>query len=728
MLAASLMISRRTTGKARGCERLSPAFQRISFSRDIGNKKMKIDSCHRMGRRGFAVIAAAMLLTGCASDEAARLARASACRQVVDDPANVEFVSQEQLGTPEVAGSYVSKAPVYAQRFMAVTAHPAATESARNVLALGGSAIDAAIAAQMMLNLVEPQSSGIGGGAFLLYFDAASGKVTAYDGRETAPAAATANYLRWIGEDNCIAPQPGMRASGRSIGVPGLLHMLGQAHREQGRLPWQALFQPTIRMSLEGFRVSPRLAVSIHEMREQLRRDPYAAAYFLNGDGSAKAAGALMRNPGLAATLNIVAREGAAAFYRGSIAEDIVDSVADTRRGRTAGMMTLEDLRDYRSKKRRPLCTTYRGYRICGMPPPSSGGIAVAATLGILENFDLRRYAPLPGGADGGRPAVEAVHLITEAERLAYADRDRYVADADFVPLPGGGWHTLVDKGYLARRAALIDPLFSMGVAPAGWFGEMPFGVDRTPEQGTSHISIVDSYGNAAVMTTTIESAFGSYHMTRSGFLLNNQLSDFSVEPVDADGYAIANRIAPGKRPRSSMAPTLVFAPDGRTGAGQLVMAVGSPGGSAIIQYVVKALVGVLDWQLDAQQAASLVSFGAINGPITSIGGEHPLIDSRDDGLFDPLVTGLRARGHSVSLTPQASGLASIVRAKAGENFILVGGADPRRDVTALGDVAVPLLPLLPPPGEQSERSGFIEAVTIPYTRLPGTEFDIVFE
>lgn len=660
---------------------------------------------------------AVLLLAGCAARGGfGEDTRDASCEMIDSGSVAAGFVVPEQVGMPEIAGVFTPKETVYARNYMAVTANPLATATAGEVLAQGGSAIDAAIAAQMVLNLVEPQSSGIGGGAFMLYFDAATREVVAYDGRETAPAAATENYLRWIDNRNCTTPLPGIRASGRAIGTPGLLRMLEQAHGDYGRLPWQSLFQPAIRMALEGFRISPRLASSIESAREQLWRDPRAAVYFLNSDGTAKKEGTLLQNPALAATFNIVARDGVKGFYHGAIAEDVVDSVADARGGMTPGRMMPVDLYSYCSLRREAVCTTYRGYLVCGMPPPSSGGTTVAAVLGILENFDMGSYAPASLGQNGGLPSTAGVHLITEAERLAYADRNKYVADSDFVPLPGDGWETLLDKRYLASRAAMIDPEASMGTALAGELGEVPLGVDRTEERGTSHMSIVDQQGNVVVLTTTIESAFGSYHMTRSGFLLNNQLSDFSVEPTDGEGAPLANRIAPGKRPRSSMAPTLVFRPDAVGSPEEFVMAVGSSGGAAIIQHVVKALVGVLDWGLDAQQSVSLVSFGAANGPITTIGGEHPLVDSSDNGDNDPLISGLRALGHTVSFAAQTSGLASIVRTEINGRPALSGGADPRREGTVAGDTFLPIWDVL-------KDFGITDAAGFPGTRLPESEY-----
>jgi gamma-glutamyltranspeptidase/glutathione hydrolase len=367
-------------------------------------------------------------------------------------------------------------------------------------------------------------------------------------------------------------------------------------------------------------------------------------------------------------------------FYTGDIARAIVAAAADTSGGRTPSLMTVQDLSGYTAKKREPLCTPYRGKEICGMPPPSSGGIAVAATLGMLEHFPMGSYKPTDLDRNGGRPAVMGVHLVSEAERLAYADRDKYVADTDFVALPGGSPDTLLGSDYLAGRAALISEQRTMGTAKPGEFGPPTTPAPGVPEHGTSHISIVDAQGSAASMTTTVESAFGSFHMV-DGFILNNQLTDFSAEPVGTDGAPVPNRVEPGKRPRSTMSPTLVFEQSG-SGRGPLYAVAGSPGGAVIIQFVVKTLVGMIDWGLDPQQAVSMVDFGAANSPKTNVGGEHPIIDTSDNGDHDPLVQGLRKLGHHVDLTEVSSGLSAIVRASPGWS----GGADPRREGLVMGD------------------------------------------
>ncbi|GAB2516560.1 gamma-glutamyltransferase family protein [Nocardia heshunensis] len=589
---------------------------------------------------------------------------------------------------PEVAtGFRTGMKPVRTADFAVSTANPVATEAACKVLRDGGTAADALIVAQTVLNLVEPQATGIGGGAFLMYYDNTAKTLDAYDGRETAPAAATEDYLRYISAADHTVPQPNARASGRSIGTPGVLRLLELAHTEHGKQPWKDLFTPAINLADGGFKISPRMASQIFDSKADLARDDAAKAYFLKPDGSAKPSGTTLTNPAFAKTLGAIATDGANAFYTGAIAADIVDTTATTSGGRTPGLLALTDLQSYQAKKRTAVCSPYRDHEICGMPNPSSGGITVESALGILSNFDLASMKPtdLSGDSDvardGGKPTAAAVHLIAEAERLAYADRDKYIADSDFVPLPGNSPQKLLDPNYLKQRAALIDPTKSLGTAKPGDFGPVPLSAGpQQPEHGTSHISIVDKYGNAASMTTTVESAFGSFHFV-DGFILNNQLTDFSAEPVDKDGVPIANRLDPGKRPRSSMAPTLVFDrnPDGTRG--QLHLVTGSPGGAVIIQFVVKTLVGLLDWGMDPQQAVSMIDFGAANAPTTYVGGEHPVVNATDNGDHDPLVQQLRQDGDQVSVAPQSSGLSALLRDGNG----WIGGADPRREGAVLG-------------------------------------------
>ena len=609
---------------------------------------------------------------------------------------------------PEPQSGYkLGKKAVTAGTFMVVTANPLATQAGCDVLAAGGSAVDAAVAVQAVLGLVEPQSSGLGGGAFMLHYNAATKVVQSYDGRETAPAAATEDYLRYISSSDKTNPLPDLgvagatgqflntKASGRSIGTPGAVRMLELAYQDNGSKPWAGLFQPAIKLATDGFAISGRMASAISGARLDLLRDKEAAAYFLNADYSAKALGTTIKNPDYAATLNAIATSGASALYTGPIAQAIVDKIKVTTGGVTStvtitpGLTEMSDLANYKAIRRTPVCGNYRSTVVCGMGPPSSGGIAVAQTLGILDNFDMGGKDMLPTliNAEGGKPSVMGVHLVSEAQRLAYADRNKYVADTDFVALPGAGVSSMLDKTYLKARAGLISTTKSMGVTTAGVFATAQAqGSSATEGNGTTHLSIVDKQGNVVVMTTTIESGMGSFHFTR-GFLLNNQLTDFSFDPSDASG-PIANRVAPLKRPRSSMAPTIVFNRNADGTRGDFLMATGSPGGSAIIQFVVKTVVSAIDWKLDAQQATSMVNFGAANSATTGVGGEHPSIDVSNSGLNDPLLVGLRGLGHTVSFAAQSSGVSTIIKTLPADakNPVLVGGADPRREGIALGD------------------------------------------
>ncbi len=587
-----------------------------------------------------------------------------------------------QAGGPEIATGYRSDmTAVHTAHYAVATANPLATQAACRVLRDGGTAADALVTAQAVLGLVEPQSSGIGGGGFVVYYDARTASVQTYDGREVAPAAATENYLRWIDDGNRSVPQPDPRSSGRSIGVPGIMRALQQVHNEHGRTPWRELFAGAVALADGGFDISPRLASAIASDAQHLRGDRTASEYFLNPDGSPKPAGIRLTNPAYAKTLGAIASDGADGLYTGAIARDIVVAAADSSGGRTPSLMTVDDLARYTAVQREPLCTAYRGNEICGMPPPA-GGIVVAETLGVLEHFPMGAYGPTDVDANGGRPSVMGVHLVSEAERLAYADRDKYDADPDFAPPPGGSPDTLVGTDYLAGRAALISLADTMGTARPGEFGQAPSQGSPALEHGTSHISVVDAYGNAASMTTSVESSFGSFHMV-DGFILNNQLTDFAAEPVGPDGAPVANRVAPGKRPRSSMSPSIVFSlVDGRRGP--LYAVAGSPGGAVIIQFVTKTLVYMLDWGLDPQQAVSAVDFGAANSPQTNVGGEHPAIDNSDNGDHDPLVQALRALGHQVNVADQSSGASAIVRTPSGWS----GGADPRREGVVMGDAA----------------------------------------
>ena len=616
---------------------------------------------------------------------------------------------------PEPSSGYkLGKKVLTSASYMVVTANPLATQAGCNVLAAGGTAVDAAVAVQAVLGLVEPQSSGLGGGAFMLHYNASTRAVESYDGRETAPAAATENYLRHISSSDQTNPLPNLgnsfastRASGRSIGTPGAVRMLELAHKDHGKTSWSTLMQPGIKLATDGFPISGRMAAAISGARDDLLRDADATAYFLNADFTPKALGTMIKNPAYAATLGSIAAGGANAFYTGPIAQSMVDKIKAASGGATStvaitpGLTEMSDLANYKAIKRTPVCGNYRTTVVCGMGPPSSGGIAVAQTLGILDNFNLAALPPTsaPTGvnSEGGKPAVQAVHLVSEAQRLAYADRNKYVADTDFVSLPGLGVSSMLDRAYLKSRADLISPTRSMGTATAGIFATAQVqGASAAEGNGTTHMSIVDAAGNVVVMTTTIEAGMGSFHFTR-GFLLNNQLTDFEFAPTDAAGALIANRIQPLKRPRSSMAPTIVFNRAADGSRGDFLMATGSPGGAAIIQFVVKTVVSAVDWKFDAQQATSMVNFGAGNSPTTGIGGEHPAIDATvpASGLAggnDPLVVGLRALGHTVSVAAQSSGVSTVIRVPATANgpAVLAGGADPRREGLALGDAILP--------------------------------------
>jgi gamma-glutamyltranspeptidase/glutathione hydrolase len=555
---------------------------------------------------------------------------------------------------PERPSGPTAKQAASARHQMVATANPLATDAGDGILRRGGTAIDAAIAVQMVLNLVEPQSSGIGGGAFMLVHDARRKALVVYDGRETAPAAARPD--RFL--DSTGRPLRFFAAvvGGRSVGVPGTLRMLELAHRRHGRLPWASLFEPAIRLAEHGFVVSPRLSAAIRAQR-YLRQDR-ARAYFHNADGTPLAAGQRLTNPAFASTLKRIAAGGANAFYTGDIARDVVHT-ADSYAA-NPGDLTVADLAAYRAQVRKPVCGQYRRYRVCGVPPPSSGGIAVLQILGMLERFDM--------GSIGSSDLISA-HLFSEAGRLAYADRDMYVADPDFVAVPAG----LTDRGYLRERSRLIRLDSSLGYAvpgeppPVAAADNARFGRGQALElPSTSHISIVDRYGNAVAMTTTIEDAFGSKLLTAGGFLLNNELTDFSFTPVES-GRPVANRVEGGKRPRSAMAPTIVYDAQRR-----VVVVAGSPGGPAIINYVAKTLIGILDRGLDPQTAVDLPNIGSRNGPTELERGTKA----------EALASKLEALGEATEIVDQNSGLQVIVRS-AGR---WLGGADSRREGTVSGD------------------------------------------
>jgi gamma-glutamyltranspeptidase/glutathione hydrolase len=536
------------------------------------------------------------------------------------------------------------------RKAMVATANPHASRAAFDILQKGGSAIDAAIAAQMVLTLVEPQSSGIGGGLFLLHWDNGTGVIDAWDGRETAPGKAGTDYfLKANGE-----PMKWRDASigGRPVGVPGVVAALWQAHRRSGALPWKELFRPAIALAENGFAVSPRLNEAITKSTRLLANPEAVEIYFTQDEATIMPlpVGATLKNPKLANTLRQIADAGPDAFYKGPVAERIVSAV--TTYPGNPSLMSLEDLASYQAKHRAAVCSPYRRYRVCGMPPPTSGGLTSLMILGILENYDLGALRP---------NSPMAAHLFTQASRLAYADRAAYMADADFVDVPVEG---LLDKTYLRKRAGLIDPLADMGEAAAGTPPMADEDLRRAAdaglkEYGTTHLAIVDVNGNAVSMTSSVEQRFGS-HISVNGFILNSQLTDFAFV-AEKDGVPVANRVQPKKRPRSSMSPTLVF-----NEGGELFAAIGSPGGSRIITYVTQSLIALLDWNMNMQNA--------INMPHVLNRNRQTEVE-QDTGL-DELAARLRVMGHDVKVRPLVSGLHGVRITHDGMD----GGADPRRE------------------------------------------------
>jgi gamma-glutamyltranspeptidase / glutathione hydrolase len=562
-------------------------------------------------------------------------------------------LAQEFRPAPESASGTTEKSLVVAKQHMVVAAEPLAAEAGREILRQGGSAVDAAIATEMVLGLVEPQSSGLGGGVFITFWDAKSRSMTTFDGRETAPAAARPD--RFLKDGKPMKFEDAV-LSGLSVGVPGLVRTLYAAHEKYGKLPWAKLFEPAIKLAENGFPVSPRLAVLLRtDKPENFTSD--ARAYFYEGGVTPRAQGSLLKNPEYANSLKIIAEKGPEAFYVGDIADAIVKAVAAAPT--LHGDLTAADISGYAAKEREAVCAGYRGRQVCSVGPPSSGALTVGATLKLIEPF------PEVQGASALMTAP-ALQIIAEAEKLAFADRNRYIADPDRVAVPSG----LLDDAYIAERRKLIDPKKAMAKAEAGFppgLAKKSFGIDATHEvPGTTQVSIIDDDGNALAMTATIESAFGS-HLWAKGFLLNNELTDFSFMPVDATGAAVANAIEGGKRPRSSMAPTIVLGTDGSP-----EIVTGSPGGSQIILYVVKTLVAMLDWGLDAQQAATLTNFGSQGGPFL-IEYSLPIVWPAYE---------LTSYGQVISATTMTSGVNTIAR----RNGRLEGGADPRREGVALGD------------------------------------------
>ena len=599
-----------------------------------------------------------LLLTACNHEGELQLSGQStdqAPAQTADQASKTE-ANKEARATPEAASDRftgpANRSSAVAQKYMVAAANPLAARAGLEILRAGGSAVDAVIATQLALNVVEPQSSGIGGGAFLMHYQAKSRAIEAYDGRETAPAAASGDmFLKKDGSrPNFHDVVPG----GLSVGVPGALRMMELAHQKHGRLAWAKLFEPAIKLADEGFKISKRLNTLV-KIDRHLKKFSLSKAFFYDNAGFAKPIGTLLINKPLAETFRQIAEGGADAFYKGEIATDIVKTVRAA--ALNPGRMTTSDLAGYQAKKRSPVCSFYRVWLICGMPPPTSGGITTLQILGILQEFDLGALKP---------GTASAVHLITEASRLAYADRNSYIADPDFVQIPLAG---LLDPRYLKKRGEAISPDRSMGKAKPG----TPDGKTtlRWAPGGdghglsTSHISVIDDKGNALSMTTTIESGFGSRVMVR-GFLLNNELTDFDRRPWRV-GRQVANKVEGGKRPRSSMAPTIVF----RDGAP--ILLIGSPGGSRIITYVAKSIVAILDWGMDPQDAMELGHVGRRTSRTVDVEANTPAAG---------FASALRAKGHNVNIQALNSGLHAIM-IKDGK---LIGAADPRREGVVMGD------------------------------------------
>ncbi|WP_235533748.1 MULTISPECIES: gamma-glutamyltransferase family protein [unclassified Roseateles] len=577
------------------------------------------------------------------------LASAGALAQPVEQPEAATTRTAKPVGLTQPA-----------QRFAVTAANPLAAQAGLEILRAGGSAIDATVAVQAVLGLVEPQSSGIAGGAFLLHWDGK--QVQTLDGRETASGAATPEmFLKADGKPMAMRDAV---LSGLSTGAPGVLAMLAEGHRQHGKLPWARLFEPAIRLAEQGFAISPRL-FELASSETALRTDPQAGPYFFDAAGAPKPVGTVLKNPAYAAVLRAVARQGAKGFYEGPVAADIVRRIKGHAR---PGLLAAADLAGYKALSRPPLCNEWRSYRICGFGPPTSGHLTLMQILGLLDTQ--------PAAASAKALTADWMHAYAESAKLAFADRAQYIGDPAFVTAPGGDWQNLLSPTYLKDRGGLIGER-AMAPAAAGQPAAVKLAWAPQAEQleaGTSQISVVDADGHAVAMTSSIESAFGNRVMSdggtglAGGFMLNNQLTDFSLNPVGADGKPVANRVEAGKRPRSSMAPTLVFDRDGK-----LLMVAGSPGGPVIIHYVAKVITGALAWGLPVQQAVDLPNFGHFNG--------SALIVERG-ALTAEQLADLRGRGHTVNETDLTSGLQVLMRGKTG----WVGGADPRREGVVLGE------------------------------------------
>jgi gamma-glutamyltranspeptidase/glutathione hydrolase len=554
-----------------------------------------------------------------------------------------------EVGEPEAATGYIEKKAFEADDYMVVAANPYASWAGKNVLEKGGSAIDAAVAVQAMLSLVEPQSSGIGGGAFILYWDNKNKVLHTFDGRETAPTSVNSHWfmkgnkpMRWI--DAVVG--------GKSVGVPGAVKALEMAQSEFGKLPWNTLFEDTIKTAEDGFKVSPRLAKLVAlDYHPGLKTFPSSSVYFFPAGNPLKE-GVTKKNRKLAKTLRGIAEKGSDYLLKGEVAQKIVDAVNSAEIN--PGQMTLEDLASYEPIKREPVCGLYHEKRICGMAPPSSGGVNVYQILKMLEDFELSQYAP---------DSVEFANLYTQASAMSYADREKFIADSDFTNLP---FAAMINTAYLERRAEGISVDKKWRRARAGNpYADANVALGTSMElPNTSHVSIVDKDGNAVSMTTSIEFMFGSGIMVE-GFLLNNQLTDFSFSPTK-DRFPVPNRVEPGKRPRSAMSPTMVFDKDGN-----LELVVGSPGGSRIVSYVAQTIIGVVDFGLDIQQAINLPKITNRND-YTALEKGTPIAN---------LAPALSELGHNVKVVDLNSGLHGIQF----KSRKLIGGADPRREGIAVG-------------------------------------------
>jgi len=594
------------------------------------------------------IVSALLLISACGSSSEP-INDASTSRVSETTQSIAKKVIQEDR-EPEAATGLEQKKDVFTEQFMVAAANPYASQAGYNVLAKGGSAVDAAIAVQLVLTLVEPQSSGIGGGAFMLHWDKSNKQLTTFDGRETAPEKATSELF--LDKNGKAVSWIKAVVGGRSVGTPGVLAALHKAHKQYGKLPWNELFTDAIKLAENGFVVSPRLAKLIDlAFNPGVKQLPEINAYFYP-NGVAIKAGDTLKNPKLANVYKSIAQEGISVFYEGWIAKKIVNKVQNSPIA--PGFLSLKDLQQYKAKEVNAVCGEYKTYNVCGMAPPSSGGVAVIQMLGMLSHFDLSQYEP---------NSVAALHLFTQSSKLAFADREKYIADPAFATIPVAG---LLDADYLAKRAKLIDLKQDMGKAKAGIpAGALALGLDNAIERpSTSHISIVDADGNSISMTTSVEMAFGSAVMVE-GFILNNQLTDFSLSPKQ-NGEWVANRVEPFKRPRSSMAPTMVFDQDNNL---QLVL--GSPGGSRIINYVAQTIVGAVDWNLSIQESINLPKVTNRNGATTLEKGTS----------LEALVPAFKAIGHKVSIRDLNSGLHGIKVLNNG----LQGGADPRREGVVLG-------------------------------------------